>query len=229
MKNHSGWSWDDINNCPDCDNDVWIEYIKAHKDAKCYKRNGVFVPFMWYQECEDLFAETTATGLYARRVGSRVSPNLNIAEDYTLNEYSEDVAADDDLDESTCTSDQDSSMAIQLSSTNSNFRQVPIIQNNAYAMNANRIRLHEADNINDISATTPNNTSSRQSLDTSSITSNSNSRPPLPRRISNDVSNYNINNNMNKKPKNGTFALANSISQYSDVIANQPKSQIVES
>eukprot|EP01035_Chromulina_nebulosa_P017037 gene17037-22545_t len=70
MKNHSGWSWDDVKNCPVCDDDEWNEYIKAHKEAKVFRKRGEFTPFIWFNECEELFSKTIldAAGMYAPKM-----------------------------------------------------------------------------------------------------------------------------------------------------------------
>lgn len=55
MKTNSGWGWDEVRQVPDCDIDVWKDYVERHPDAAEFRKNNEFVSFMWYEQLDAIF------------------------------------------------------------------------------------------------------------------------------------------------------------------------------
>jgi len=69
MKNNSGFGWDPHTNLPTAPESVWDDIIAEHPQAKEFKTR----PLIMYEELDQMFSGTAATGEYASYMASQVS------------------------------------------------------------------------------------------------------------------------------------------------------------
>jgi len=69
MKNNSGFGWDPQTNLPTAPESVWDDIIAEHPQAKEFKTR----PLIMYEELDQMFSGTAATGEYASYMASQVS------------------------------------------------------------------------------------------------------------------------------------------------------------